>query len=84
MKIILNKEIAKEMPNSQALGGLNEAYGQFINIAKTSTDGRDFVNKAREIKNVPPSVADKFSNTYGKGNVSMVTAGQRFVDRFKK
>ncbi len=84
MKIILNKEIAKEMPNSQALGSLNEAYKKFINIAKKSRDGRDFVNKAREIKNVPPSVANKFSNTYGKGNVSMVTAGQRFVDKFKK
>jgi len=84
MRKILKNECKKEKPNSSALGAFNESYSQFISIAKKSENGRDFVEKAQKIKNVPKAVADRFSNTYGKGDVSMQTAGQRFVDKFKK
>lgn len=83
MREILSNEINNEKPNSSALGGFNDAYDKFIKIAKSSINGRDFVNKARNITNVPKSVANRFSNTYGKGNVSMETAAQRFVNKFK-
>lgn len=84
MKTILISEICNEKPNSSALGALNEAYSQFIDIAKNSANGREFIDKARDIKNVPSQVADKFQKTYGKGDASMQQAAQRFVDKYNK
>lgn len=84
MRQVLINEGCKERPNAQALGAFNAAYSQFIKIAKTSKDGADFVSKARTIKNVPQTVANKFHRAYGKGDVSMNEAGQRFVNKYKK
>jgi hypothetical protein len=41
MKIILNKEIVKEMPNSQALGGFNDAIALGASMAQGYIDSGD-------------------------------------------
>jgi hypothetical protein len=55
----------------------------FKNIAKESNDVDDFISKVRNIKNVPPSVANEFNEKYGKGgSLSIKQASQNFMDEF--
>jgi hypothetical protein len=46
-----------------------DSLDSFRDVANKSKDVDDFMNKVREIKNVPPDVADKFHSEYGGGSI---------------
>jgi hypothetical protein len=62
-------------------GVVREDMQKFMVIAKTSKDGRDFVEKARTIKNVSPTTSDWFFNRYE--SFDMFKASDKFVKEVK-
>ena len=67
--------------NSYDRGVVREDMEKFMAIAKTSKDGRDFVEKARIIKNVSPTTSDWFFNRYE--SFDMFKASDKFVKEVK-
>jgi hypothetical protein len=55
----------------------------FKKLAKESKDLKDFLNKVREIKNVPYKVSVEFRKKYGKDDSDMETAAKVFFDEIK-
>jgi hypothetical protein len=62
-------------------GVVREDMQRFMVIAKTSKDGRDFVEKARTIKNVSPTTSDWFFDRYE--SFDMFKASDKFVKEVK-
>ncbi len=58
-----------------------EYVDKFVGIAKKSKDGKDFYNKAGEIKMIPKSVGNWFSEAYPESTPQK--ASQKFVDDVK-
>jgi hypothetical protein len=67
--------------------GIPKELSEFVDIAKKSKDGKDFIKRSREIKGVDPKVSQLFFDKYGKKggkDLSMQEAAQNFVDVAKK
>lgn len=59
----------------------NDGIDIFRDVAMHAKDVKEFINKVRDIKGVPPDVAQKFADKYGKGGIlSMEKTSQNFID----
>lgn len=62
-------------------GVVREDMEKFVSIAKTSKDGRDFIDKARKITNVSPTTSSWFFDKYD--DLDMNKASDKFVKEVK-
>lgn len=62
-----------------------KGFDVFIDVAKKSKDGNDFIEKARKISGIPSSTSDWFFQKYNpKGGWDMVKASNDFIKDVKK
>ena len=59
-----------------------ELDSMFSDLAKKSKTPEEFIEGARKIKNVPPEIANFFSEKFGGG--SMEDAAKNYMDYIKK
>jgi uncharacterized protein (UPF0254 family) len=67
--------------NNYDRGVVREDMEKFVSIAKTSKDGKDFIDKARKITNVNPTTSSWFFDRYE--DLDMNKASDKFVKEVK-
>jgi hypothetical protein len=84
VKEIASSHLAEDPAYYDKLEEVENPFGRFIEIVKSSKDSKEAFEKVKKIKDVPSFVAEEFSKKYNpEGKLSMEKAFEVFYDEYK-